>query len=96
MLKFLYLRKKYRDENGEEPGEKKVQQPTQSGIQLKGMSQVMTLLLRLWSAYKKGPIMTALQKTQQAAERVRCSYLNPTNGQKQVTPVVELGKAERS
>jgi hypothetical protein len=35
-------------------------------------------------------------KTQQAAERVRCRYLHPTNGQKQLTPVVELQKAERS
>jgi hypothetical protein len=32
----------------------------------------------------------------QAVERVRCSYLHPTNGQKKLTPVVELGKAERS
>jgi hypothetical protein len=40
--------------------------------------------------------MTALWKTQQAAEKVRCRYLLPTNGQKQPTPVVELGKAERS
>jgi hypothetical protein len=45
---------------------------------------------------KKGPIMTTLQKTQQAAERVRCRYLHPINGQKQLTPVVELGKGERS
>ena len=44
----------------------------------------------------KGSIMTVLQKTQQAAERVRCRYLHPANGQKQLTPVVELGKAERS
>jgi hypothetical protein len=36
--------------------------------------------------------MTALQKTQQAAERDRCRYLHPTNEQKQLTPVVELGK----
>jgi hypothetical protein len=36
--------------------------------------------------------MTALQKTQQAAERVRCRYMHPTNGQKLLTPVVELGK----
>jgi hypothetical protein len=36
--------------------------------------------------------MTTLQKTQQAAERVRCRYLHPTNGQKLLTPVVELGK----
>jgi len=40
--------------------------------------------------------MTALQKTQKGAERVRCRYLHPTNGQKQLTLVVELGKAERS
>ena len=32
----------------------------------------------------------------QAAERARCRYLHPTNGQKQLTPVVELRKAERS
>jgi hypothetical protein len=36
--------------------------------------------------------MTALQKTQQAAERVRCRYLHPTNGQKQLTPVVNWGR----
>jgi hypothetical protein len=32
-------------------------------------------------------------KTQPAAERVRCRYLHPTNGQKLVTPVVDLGKS---
>jgi hypothetical protein len=37
--------------------------------------------------------LTALWKTQQAAERVRCSYLYLINGQKQLTPVVELGKS---
>ena len=31
-------------------------------------------------------------KDPQAAERVRCRYLNPTNKQKQLAPVVELGK----
>jgi hypothetical protein len=31
-----------------------------------------------------------------AVERVGCRYLNPTNGQKLVTPVVELGKALQS
>jgi hypothetical protein len=76
--------------------EKKVQRQAQSGIQLKERFQSLTLLLRLWSTHKKGPIMTALQKTQQASERVRCRYLHPTNGQKQLIPVVELGKAERS
>jgi hypothetical protein len=35
----------YRDGNGEEPEEKKVQQQAQSGIQLKGRSQDLTLLL---------------------------------------------------
>jgi hypothetical protein len=41
---------------------------------------------------KNGPRMTALWKIQQAPERVRCKYLHPTNGQKQLTPVVELRK----
>jgi hypothetical protein len=36
--------------------------------------------------------MTVVRKTQQAAERVRCRYLHPTNGQKLLNPVVELGK----
>jgi hypothetical protein len=40
----------------------------QSGIQLKGRSQGLTLLLRLWSTHKKGPIMTAFWKTQQAVK----------------------------
>jgi hypothetical protein len=37
--------------------------------------------------------MTALQKTQPAAERLRCRYLHPTNGQKLLAPVVEFGKS---
>jgi hypothetical protein len=45
---------------------------------------------------QKGSIMTVLGKTQEAAKRVRCRYLHPTNEQKLLTPVVELGKAERS
>jgi hypothetical protein len=75
----LFL-KDCRDKNGEEPEEKEVQRQAQSGILLKGMVQDLTLLLRLWNVHKRGPIMTALQKTQQAAERVRCRYLHPTNG----------------
>jgi hypothetical protein len=47
----------------------KVQQQAQSEIQLRGRSQSLILLLRLWSTQKKGFIMTALRKTQQAAER---------------------------
>jgi hypothetical protein len=93
----LFLSEKnYRDGNGEEPEEKKVQMQAQSGIQLNGRSQELTLLLRLWSTNIKEPIMITLQKTEQAAERVRCRYLHPTNGQKLLTPVVELGKMERS
>jgi hypothetical protein len=40
--------------------------------------------------------MTALRKTQQASERVRCRYFHPTNGQKQLIPVVELGKLKEA
>ena len=71
-----------------------VQKQAQSGIQLKGKSQGLTLLLRLWRAHKKGHNMTTLWKIQQAAERVRCRYLHPINGQKQLAPVVELGKGD--
>jgi hypothetical protein len=81
--------KNYRNGNWEEPEEKKVQWQPQSGIHLKGRFQGLTLLLRLWSAHKKGSIMTAIQKTQQAAERIICRYLHPTNGPKQLTPVVD-------
>jgi hypothetical protein len=38
----------------------------------------------------------SFQLKEAAVERVRCRYLHPTNRQKQLTPVVELGKAERS
>ena len=88
--------KNYKDGNGKESKEKKVQWQAQSGMQLKGRSQDLTLLLRLWSAHKKEPSMTVPRKTQQAAERVKCSFLHPTNVQKQLTPVVELGEAGRS
>jgi hypothetical protein len=40
--------------------------------------------------------MTILPKTQQAAERIRWRYFHPNKGQKQLNPVVELGKEERS
>jgi hypothetical protein len=64
-------------------------------VQLKGRPQGLTLFITeaMESSQKKGPIMTALHKTQQAAERVSCTYLHPTNGQKLLTPVVELGKS---
>jgi hypothetical protein len=37
--------------------------------------------------------MTALQKTQQEAERIKFRYLQPINGKKLLTPVVELEKS---
>jgi hypothetical protein len=39
---------------------KEVQQQAQSGIQIKGRFQGLKLLLKLWTAHKKGPIMTVL------------------------------------
>jgi hypothetical protein len=48
----------------EKPEEKKFQQQNQSEIQLRGRPQGLTLLLRLWSAQKMGPIITTLQKIQ--------------------------------
>jgi hypothetical protein len=82
-----------RDKSGEEIEGKEVQWQVQIGIQLKGRPQGLTLLLMLWCAYRQKPIMTALWEAQQAAERVRCRYLQPTNGQKPGTPVAELGKS---
>jgi hypothetical protein len=52
----------FRNGNGEEPKEKKVQLQTQSGIQYMGRPQVLTLLLRLWSAHKKGTYHDCLLK----------------------------------
>jgi hypothetical protein len=83
--------KNWRDRNGEEPEEKKVQKEAQSGIQLKGRPQGLTLLQRLWSIHKKGPSMTAVQKDP-TSSWVRDRYLHPINGQKLLPPVVELGK----
>jgi hypothetical protein len=37
--------------------------------------------------------MAALQEAQQAAKRVRCRYLHPTNGQNPRTPMLELRKS---
>lgn len=45
------------------------------GSSLRGGPTGLSLLLRLWNAHKKGPIMTTLWKTQWVAERVRCWYL---------------------
>jgi hypothetical protein len=45
--------------NGEKPEEKEVQWQAHGGIQIRERPKDLTLLLRLWSAHKKGPIMTA-------------------------------------
>jgi hypothetical protein len=84
---ILPVWKNYRDGNGEEPEEKKVQWQAQIGILLKGRPQCLTLLLILWSAHKMGPIMTALWKTQQASDRIRIRYLHPPNGKKVLIPM---------
>ena len=42
--------------------EKEVQSQAQIGIKLKERSQGLSLLLMLWCAHKKGPIMTALKR----------------------------------
>ena len=62
------------------------------GSSSRGGHQGLTLLLMLLCAYKQEPSMTVLPEAQQAAERVKCRYINPTNGQKVGTPVVELGE----
>ena len=45
---------------------------------------------------QKGAHHDCPPKDPATAEKVRCRYLLPTNGQKQLTPFAELGKAERS
>jgi hypothetical protein len=72
-LENIILSENYRDRNGEEPEEKKVQRQAQGGIQLKGRFQGLILLLSPWNTHKKGSTMTALLKSQQATKRVRCS-----------------------
>ena len=54
--------------------------------------EVPILLLMLWCAYKQEPSMAVLREAQQAAEGDIGRYLHSSNGQKLVTPVVELGK----
>jgi hypothetical protein len=92
-LKIVPVRKNCRKNNWKQLEEKEVQWQVQIGIQLRGRSQGLTLLLLLWCAYKKVSITTAPWKAQQASEKVRCSYLQPTNGQKLMTPAVEFGKS---
>jgi len=85
--------KNYRNKTGEEPEEKEVQWQAQIKIQLRGRPQGLILLRMLSCAYGQESSVTALQKTQQASERIRCRYLHPTNEEKLMTPVTELGKS---
>ena len=41
-------------------------------------------------AYRQKPSMAALGEAQQSAERIRCRYLHPTNGEKLGNPVVKF------
>jgi hypothetical protein len=68
------------------PHTRKKWRGSQSGTQLKGRPQGLTLLMGLWRGHKKGCTMTVLQKTKETAERARCMYLHPTH-------MVELEKS---
>jgi hypothetical protein len=59
----------------------------------KVVSQGLTLLV--CSAHKRGLSWLHSRRPNEQL-RVRCRYLHATNGQKQLTPVVDLRKAERS
>ena len=85
--------KNRRDKNGEVTEGKEIQWPAQVGILLRGRFQGLTLLLMLSCAHKQRPNLTTVRKDQQAPQRVRCWYLHPTNGQKLVTRMVELGQS---
>ena len=69
---------------------------TQSCWAGKGRYQGLTLLLRLWSAQKRNLSWLPSERPNKHLKRVRCRYLHPTNGKKQMTPVVELRKVKRS
>jgi hypothetical protein len=84
-----------RDRNGEEPKKKKVSNRSKVGSRSKGSSKAWHYYWGYGVLTKRGLIMTALRKSQQAAEWIRGSYLHPVNGQKLLTPVVELGESWR-
>jgi hypothetical protein len=78
----LFLsKKKMQGQNGEDTEGKEVQWQAQIGIQIKGQLQDLTLLLKLWFAYKQEPSIATLWEAQQAAKGVRYKYEYPTNGQ---------------
>jgi hypothetical protein len=60
--------------------EKKDQRQAQSGEIAQETTQGLTVLLRLYSTGKKESSLTTLQNTQQAADRGRSRFLQPTNG----------------
>ena len=82
------------DRNGEEPEEKKFQQQAQIGIQLKGRSQCLTLLLRLWRAHNKWPITTEPLKDPTNSWNSQIQIFACNQGTE--AAILELGKAGRS
>ena len=61
--------------------------PAQGGVPRPGI-----ITEAMECSQRNEPLMTTLRKTQQTVETVKCRYLHPTNGQKKLIPVVELGK----
>jgi hypothetical protein len=88
--------KNYGNGNGEEPEKKKVQQQAQSGIQLKVRSQGLTLYWGYGAFTKSDLSWLPSERPKKQLEESDADICIQPNGQKQLTPVVELGKAERS
>ena len=65
---------------------KEVQQQAQIGFQLREAPKAWHYYWGYGMLTKKVSVMTAFQKTQEVAERLKHRYLHPTNGQKLLTP----------
>jgi hypothetical protein len=87
--------KNFKDGNGEVP-EEKIHRQAQSGIQLKGRCQARPDTITEAMECSQKRIYHGFPPKGPTSSWVRCRYLHPTNGQKLLTRVVELGKAERS
>jgi hypothetical protein len=92
---FVPVWKNYRDGNGEKPEEKNVQWQAQSGIQIRRDPKwwhyywgygVLTKRNLSWLPFKRP------NKQLKESDAEVCIQIN---GQKQLTPLIELGKAER-
>ena len=85
----------YRDGNGEEPEEEGPTTDPKWDPAQEVIPNPDTIIETMECSQKKVLSMITPKKTQQAATRVRCKYLQLTNGQKQLTSVVGLGNTER-